>query len=110
MLHCFSSSEELAFKAIDLGLYISISGIVTFKNANILQDIVKKLPLDKLLVETDAPYLAPIPMRGKRNEPAFTRFVVEKIAELKLLSPGDVAEQTSKNFATLFQKARVSNG
>ena len=107
LLHCFSSSEELAFSALDLGLYISISGIVTFKNATALHDAVKKIPLEKLLVETDAPYLAPIPMRGKRNEPAFTRFVVEKIAEIKSISPTEVAEQTTKNFLSLFNKAKI---
>jgi len=107
LLHCFSSSEELAMRAVDLGLFISIAGIITFKNAEQLRDTVAKLPFDRLLVETDSPYLAPIPMRGKRNEPAFTRYVVEKIAEIKNLTPHEVAKQTTQNFLKLFSKAII---
>lgn len=106
LLHCFSSSENLARKALDLGIYISISGIVTFKNATQLQDIVKFLPLDRLLVETDSPYLAPVPNRGKTNQPAYTRHVVEFIAQLKGISSQEVADKTTENFFKIFKKAR----
>ena len=106
LIHCFSTSKELAEAAINLGLYISISGIVTFKKAQELQDIVKDLPLAKLLVETDAPYLAPTPHRGKRNEPAYTRLTAEFLAELKGVAYDEVAKATTENFFHLFSKAR----
>lgn len=106
LLHCFSSSKELAYKALDLGIYISISGIVTFKNALILQEIVKDLPLEYLLVETDSPYLAPTPYRGKINQPAYTKNVVEFIADLKSLSPKAVANKTTENFFRIFKRAK----
>lgn len=106
LLHCFSSSKELSRQALNLGIYISIAGIVTFKNAVELQEIVKFLPLDFLLVETDSPYLAPIPHRGKSNQPAFTRHVVEFIAELKGLSSDEVARKTSENFFKIFKRAQ----
>lgn len=106
LLHCFSSSADLAKKALDLGIYISISGIVTFKNALDLQNIVKSLPLDMILVETDSPYLAPMPHRGKTNQPAFTRNVVEFIAELKNLPIDEVVNQTSENFFKIFKRAK----
>jgi len=102
LLHCFSSSESLARKALDLGVFISISGIVTFKNALELQNIVKFLPLDSLLVETDSPYLAPVPHRGKTNQPAYTKNVVEFIAQLKGLEWQEVARKTTANFSKLF--------
>jgi TatD DNase family protein len=105
LLHCFSSSEDLARAALDLGIYISISGIVTFKNALDLQRIVKFVPLDMLLVETDSPYLAPVPYRGKTNQPAYTRNVAEFIAELKGLDLEEVINQTTSNFFTTFKKA-----
>lgn len=108
LLHCFSSSKELAVKALDLGIYISISGIVTFKNATELQEVVKFLPLESLLVETDSPYLAPTPHRGKTNQPAFTRHVVEFIAELKNISSEKVAQQTTENFLRIFTKVKAS--
>jgi len=107
LLHCFSSSESLARKALDLGVYISISGIVTFKNALDLQQIVKFLPLTSLLTETDAPYLAPVPHRGKTNQPAYTRNVVEFIAQLKGLEWQEVAAQTTENFLRLFTKVVI---
>lgn len=107
LLHCFSSSQALAHKALDLGVYISISGIVTFKNAVDLQNIVKNLPLSSLLVETDSPYLAPVPYRGKVNQPAYTRNVVEFVAQLKNLKWQEVAKQTTQNFFALFNKALV---
>jgi len=107
LLHCFSSSKELAYKALDLGIYISISGIVTFKNAKELQEIVKSLPLEFLLVETDSPYLAPMPYRGQNNQPAYTRNVVEFIADLKGISSSEVAKKTSENFFRIFKRAKA---
>lgn len=107
LLHCFSSSKELAQQAIDLGVYISISGIVTFKNAAELQEIVKYVPLEYLLVETDSPYLAPNPHRGKINQPAFTSFVVDFIAQLKGLTSEEVAQKTSENFLKIFTKVQI---
>jgi len=107
LLHCFSSSKALAKKALDLGIFISISGIVTFKNTAELQEIVKFLPLEFLLVETDSPYLAPMPHRGKINQPAFTKHVVDFIAELKGLSSEKIAEQTTENFFRIFKKAKA---
>ncbi|MBL6933738.1 MAG: TatD family hydrolase [Rhodospirillales bacterium] len=106
LLHCFSSSRQLAETAMDLGLYLSISGIVTFNKADELRDIVRDTPLDRLLVETDAPYLAPVPQRGKRNEPAFTRHTAEKVAEIKGISFEEVATVTTRNFFSLFTKAK----
>lgn len=106
LIHCFSTGAKLAWGAIEMGMYISISGIVTFKKATELQEIVKTLPLDRLLVETDAPYLAPMPHRGKTNEPAFTRHTAEFIAELKGISYEEVAEVTTRNFFDLFSKAK----
>jgi len=109
LLHCFSSGEKLARTALDLGIYISISGIVTFKNAPLLQEIVKFVPLEFLLVETDSPYLAPMPHRGAINQPAFTKNVVEKIAELKGLKTEEVAYKTTENFHRIFLRARALN-
>lgn len=106
LIHCFSTSAELAWAAIELGMYISISGIITFKKAEELQAIVKELPLDRLLVETDAPYLAPVPYRGKPNEPGYTRYTAEYIAGLKQLSFEEVAKKTTENFFKLFTKAK----
>jgi len=107
VIHCFSSGRGLAEKAMALGLHISISGIVTFKNSDELRAIVKDIPLDRLLIETDAPYLAPIPMRGKTNEPAYLVHTANKIAELKGMSLGELARVTSDNFFRLFAKARA---
>jgi TatD DNase family protein len=104
LLHCFSSSYEVAKAALDNGLYISISGIVTFKKAEDLRETVKKVPLDRLLVETDSPYLAPIPHRGKRNEPAYTKYTAQTVAELKGISFEELAEITTSNFHRLFTK------
>lgn len=104
LLHCFSSSYEVAQAAIEKGLYVSLSGIITFKSAIDLQETVKKLPLERLLVETDSPFLAPIPNRGKRNEPAFTKLTAEKLAELKGLSFEEVEKATTENFHRLFTK------
>lgn len=106
LIHCFTASADFAREALKLGMYISISGIVTFSNAKVLQEIVKTIPLERLLVETDAPYLAPTPNRGKRNEPAFTRDTVLFLAKLKGCKPEEIAEVTTKNFFSLFSKAR----
>ncbi len=105
LIHCFSSeSLEFANACLDLGLYISISGIITFKKALALQEVVRQVPLDRLLVETDSPYLAPEPYRGKRNEPSFVLNVAEKVSDLKNVSVKQVADQTTENFFKLFNK------
>jgi len=106
VLHCFSSGRGLAEFALDLGFYISISGIVTFKNAEELRGIVRDIPADRLLVETDAPYLAPVPYRGKRNEPAFVATTAAAIAALRGVEPETLAAETTANFFRLFTKAR----
>ncbi len=105
VLHCFTGSRALAEAALDLGFYISISGIVTFRNAEDLRAIVRDLPLDRLLVETDAPYLAPVPYRGKRNEPAFVAATAAFVAELKGVTADELAAVTTANFFRLFTKA-----
>jgi TatD DNase family protein len=106
LLHCFSSSRQLAERAVDLGFHISLSGIVTFKKSDELRATAAAVPLDRLLVETDAPYLAPVPMRGKTNEPAFVVHTAAKVAETKGVSPEALAEATSANFLRLFAKVR----
>ena len=108
LIHCFSSGLELARKAVDLGLYISFSGIVTFKKAEALRQTAQALPLDRILVETDAPYLAPEPKRGKRNEPAFTALTAARVAGVKGLSAEAFAEATTANFFRLFAKAKAA--
>jgi len=105
VMHCFSSGRPLAEAALALGFYISISGIVTFRNAEELRAIVRDLPLDRLLVETDAPYLAPVPYRGGRNEPAFVTATAAAVAELKGIELRQLAEITTANFFRLFSKA-----
>jgi TatD DNase family protein len=105
LIHCFTESLDFASKILDMGGYISISGIVTFKNAQALRDVVKFIPIDRLLIETDSPYLAPLPMRGKVNEPSFVKYVAEHIATLKDLSIDVVAKQTTNNFFNIFSKA-----
>lgn len=105
VFHCFSGSEALAKQALDLGFYISFSGILTFKKAEDLRQIAKFVPLDRILVETDAPFLAPIPHRGKRNEPAFTVHTAETLAELKAIPLAKVTTVTTENFFQLFTKA-----
>jgi TatD DNase family protein len=104
LLHCFSSGRELAETALDLGLYVSASGIATFRNSEDVRAILKDVPADRLLVETDAPFLAPVPKRGKRNEPAFVRHTADALAGLKELSPAEFARQSSANFFRLFRK------
>jgi TatD DNase family protein len=108
VLHCFSSGRALAEEALELGFYISISGIVTFRNAEELRAIVRDLPLDRLLVETDSPYLAPVPHRGKRNEPAFVVATAAAVAALKGIDPKELAAATRANFFRLFAKAGSS--
>ncbi len=110
VLHCFSSSRQLAETALELGFYVSISGIVTFKNAEALREIVRNLPLDRLLVETDAPYLAPVPHRGQPNEPALLVHTARKVAELKGLELAALARATTDNFFRLFAKAERPAG
>jgi len=106
LIHCFSTGRELAERALELGLYISISGIATFNKAEELREIVRDVPLERLLVETDAPYLAPAPKRGKRNEPAFVVHTAERVAEVKGISAEALAAATTANFFALFTKAR----
>lgn len=106
VMHCFTETKAMAKQALDLNFYISFSGIITFKNASALQEVAQYVPLDRMLVETDSPYLAPTPFRGKPNQPAYTRYVVEKIAELRQLSPEVVAEQTTENFRRLFKSIK----
>lgn len=101
ILHCFSESYDVAKKAVGQGLLISLSGIVTFKNAHQLHEVAQKIPLEHLLLETDSPFLAPVPYRGKPNYPGYTRYVAEKVAELKGIPWEAVAEQTTKNYLAL---------
>lgn len=103
VMHCFTESWEMAQAAMEMGFYISFSGIVTFKNARELQDVAKRMPLERMLVETDSPFLAPVPYRGKPNYPAYVRNVAEFIAELRGESPETIAEQTTQNFKQLFK-------
>lgn len=103
VMHCFTESQEVARAAMDLGFYISFSGIVTFKNAKELKEVARYVPLDRMLIETDSPYLAPVPFRGKTNEPGFVKHVAEHIAELRGIDVETVAERTSENFKTLFR-------
>ena len=102
VMHCFTEDWSMAKQALDLGFYISFSGIVTFKNASNLRDVAKKVPLDRLLIETDAPYLAPVPHRGKTNQPAFVTHVGHAIASLRFMTYEALAEATNHNFEALF--------
>ena len=106
VIHCFSTGRKLAEKAIELGFYISLSGILTFNKAEALRETVRALPLDRLLVETDAPYLAPVPKRGKRNEPAFMVHTAAKLAELKGIAVAELAATTTANFFRLFSRVQ----
>jgi TatD DNase family protein len=106
VLHCFSSGRALAEAALSLGFYISLSGIVTFRNADELRAIARDVPLDRLLVETDSPFLAPVPERGKRNEPAFVVHTAAKVAEIRGIEPDILARASTDNFFRLFAKAR----
>jgi TatD DNase family protein len=102
VMHCFTESWETAQAAMDLGFYISFSGIVTFKNAKALKEVARQVPLEKMMIETDAPFLAPVPHRGKVNQPGYVRHVAEEIARLKGLSLDQVAHTTTANFSRLF--------
>lgn len=102
IIHCFTENWETAKRALDIGFYISLSGIVTFKSARELQDVAKKLPLDRILIETDAPYLAPVPHRGKTNKPAYVKHVAAFLAELRSESEEVIAAATTENFYRLF--------
>ena len=102
VIHCFTEDWEFARKALDLNFYISFSGIITFKNATVIKEVAKKVPPDRFLVETDSPYLAPVPFRGRTNYPTYVRFVAEQIAELRGISVNKVADLTAKNFYELF--------
>ncbi|MFQ5773146.1 MAG: TatD family hydrolase [Kiloniellaceae bacterium] len=106
VIHCFTAGPELAGAALEMGLYISVAGIVTFKKADALRAVVREVPLDRLLVETDSPYLAPVPMRGRRNEPAFVEHVAAAVAELKGIGAEDLARATTDNAFRLFSKAK----
>ena len=102
VMHCFTETWEVAAAALDLGFHISFSGIVTFKNAQAIKDVARRVPLDRMLIETDSPYLAPVPFRGKTNQPAYVRYVAEEIARLREIAIEDVAAATSKNYFRLF--------
>jgi TatD DNase family protein len=104
VVHCFTGSDRLARAALELGLYISASGILTFKKADALREVLRDVPLDRLLVETDAPYLAPVPHRGKRNEPAFVSHTAKALAELKAIPSEALAAATTDNFFRLFSR------
>ncbi len=101
-MHCFTGSKEFAKKLLDLNVYFSASGIITFKNSVELQDIFKFLPNDKILIETDSPFLAPIPMRGKKNEPSFIQYTLQHLSKLKEIDKSSMDHITTQNFETLF--------
>jgi TatD DNase family protein len=107
VMHCFTETWEVAKQAMDLGFYISFSGIVTFQNAKELQEVARKVPLERMLIETDSPYLAPVPFRGKPNEPAYVRYVAEYIAKLKNVTYQEVASITTQNFFELFMHGKL---
>ena len=109
VMHCFTESLDVALEAIKLNFYISFSGIVTFKNAIDLKEVVKAIPLDRMLIETDSPYLAPVPYRGKINDPSNVIHIAEEIAKLKNISVEEVGQVTTQNFFKLFSKCRISN-
>ena len=110
LLHCFSSGAELAQAALDIGFYISFSGIVTFKNAAMLQQIARAVPMERMLVETDAPYLAPVPVRGKPNEPSFVKYTAQYLANLKGLSFDDFVVRTTMNAESIFTRLQPVQG
>ncbi|MGP1685184.1 MAG: TatD family hydrolase, partial [Giesbergeria sp.] len=104
VFHCFTESAAVARAALDLGFYISFSGIITFKNAQDLRDVAAFVPLDRLLIETDSPYLAPVPYRGKTNSPAYVPFVAQQVAQVRGIAVEAVAAATSRNFERLFSR------
>jgi TatD DNase family protein len=105
VMHCFTETWDVAKSALDMGFHISLSGIVSFKSAHDLKDVARRVPLERLLIETDSPYLAPVPHRGRRNEPAYVRHVAEEIASLRGIPLAEVAEATTRNFFELFRPA-----
>jgi len=107
VMHCFTESLEVALEAIELGFYISFSGIVTFKNAVAIKEVARQVPLNRMLIETDSPYLAPIPFRGKTNQPSYVKHVAEEIAKLRGISFEEVATATTENFFRLFKHAHA---
>ncbi len=109
VLHCFTEDWDMARAAMEMNFYISFSGIVTFKNAQALQDVARRVPLDRMLVETDSPYLAPVPKRGKTNQPAYVRYVADYIAGLRGTSLEEIATRTTGNFYQLFAGAQAIN-
>ncbi len=109
VMHCFTESWEMASQALDLGFYISFSGILTFKSAAELREVARRVPMERLLIETDSPYLAPVPHRGKKNEPRFVTHVAAQVAELRGLSVEALAETTTENFFRLFSRAERSD-
>ncbi len=108
VLHCFSSGVDLARRAIDVGFYVSFSGILTFKSAEIIRQVAGEAPEDRILVETDAPFLAPVPMRGKSNEPAYTSHTLNRLAEIRGCEPAEMAEVTSENTLRLFSRMEAT--
>ena len=102
VMHCFTESLEVALVAIEMNFYISFSGIVTFKNAIQIKEVAQKIPLERILIETDSPYLAPVPFRGKLNQPAYVKYVAEEIAKLRGISLAEVGVATTENFRRLF--------
>ena len=108
-MHCFTESTAVALAAIEMGFYISFSGIVTIKNASALKEVARHVPLDRILVETDSPYLAPIPFRGKTNQPAYVKHVAEEVARLRNISIDELANTSTLNFFTLFKRATPCN-
>ena len=106
VLHCYSGSVEMAREFLKIGCYLGTDGPLTFKNASKLLNVIRDMPLGRLLVETDAPYMAPVPMRGKRNEPAFVRFIAEKVAELRSMTLADVARATTTNAEAIYPRLR----
>ncbi|MEC8516224.1 MAG: TatD family hydrolase [Pseudomonadota bacterium] len=108
VLHCFSSGVDLARRAIDVGFYVSFSGILTFKSAETIRQVAGEAPEDRILVETDAPFLAPVPMRGKSNEPAYTSHTLNRLAEIRGCEPAEMAEVTSENTLRLFSRMEAT--
>jgi TatD DNase family protein len=109
VMHCFTETWDVAKAALDMGFFISFSGIITFKNAGDLREVVRQVPLDRLLIETDSPYLAPVPHRGKTNQPAYVKHVAECVSAIKNVSVEAIAEATTENFFTLFRDARKAS-
>ena len=106
VMHCYSEHKELVKKFVDLGFYIGVGGIITFKNADEVRDIIKEVPLNRLLIETDSPYLAPDPFRGKPNEPAFVKYTLLKLSELTNIAPKELIKITRNNTYNLFSKMK----